>query len=367
MDLISTNLLKTPLFPIHQELGAAIVEFAGWAMPIQYKSALKEHLAVRQGVGVFDVSHMGEIEAVGKDVIPMAQKVTSNDVSRLADGQAQYSAFLSPNGTFIDDIVLYRITAEHILICVNAANKDEDFKWLMEQKEGAVEFFDNSDHYTQLAIQGPQAEATLQPLTDVDLSELPFYWFKRGQVDGSEAFISRTGYTGEDGFEIYFPPAHAESVWWQLLKTGRDFGIVPAGLAARNTLRLEMRYLLYGKDIDDTITPWEADVGWIVKLNKGDFIGKEALESQKEVGIQRKLIGFEMVERGIARDHFQSYWNGEAVGEVCSGSFSPSLRKGIGLVYLPNLGAQPGRSFQIEVRGKRLKARVVKTPFYRRA
>ena len=335
-------------------------------MPIQYESALKEHLAVRQGVGVFDVSHMGEIEAVGKDAIPMVQKVTSNNVSGLADGQAQYSAFLTPKGTFVDDIVLYRISSEHIFICVNAANKDKDLKWLLEQKEGEVEIFDNSDHYVQLAIQGPQAEATLQPLTDVDLPGMPFYWFKRGQVDGSEAFISRTGYTGEDGFEIYIPPACAESVWRRLLKTGQAFGIVPAGLAARNTLRLEMRYLLYGNDIDDTITPWEADVGWIVKLNKGDFIGKEALESQKEVGIQRKLVGFEMVERGIARDHYRIHWEGGAEGEVNSGSFSPSLRKGIGLVYLPNSRAQLGRTFEIEIRGKRLKAKVVETPFYRR-
>ncbi|MGH9339046.1 MAG: glycine cleavage system aminomethyltransferase GcvT [Acidobacteriota bacterium] len=361
-----TDVKRTPLNSLHCELGARMVEFAGWEMPVQYESALKEHLAVRDSVGLFDVSHMGEIEVLGKEAVSFTQKITSNDVSRLSDGQAQYSAFLYPQGTFIDDIIVYRISAQHIFICVNAANKDKDFKWVSDQPKGEVEVRDSSDSYAQIAVQGPKAQSVLQELTKVDLSSLKYYWFTHGEIEGAAALISRTGYTGEAGFEIYVPPAGAEPIWRSLLKAGRPFGIACAGLAARNTLRLEVRYPLYGNDIDQTTTPWEAGLGWIVKLDQGEFVGREALQRQKETGIERKLVGFELVDRGIARDHHPVYLDGQQVGEVRSGSYSPSLEKSIGLVYLPTEKASVGRLFEVEVRGKRLKARVVETPFYRR-
>ncbi len=343
-----------------------MVDFAGWEMPVHYGSTLKEHLSVRQGVGVFDVSHMGEIEMVGKDALSMAQKVTSNDISRLADGQAHYSAFLSPEGTFIDDIVLYRINAEHIFICVNAANKDKDFQWVREHKKGQVDILDSSDSYVQLAIQGPQAEAVLQQLTEVDLSSLRYYWFTHGKVNGAPALISRTGYTGEDGFEIYIPVEAAQSIWEQLFRVGQRFEITAAGLAARNTLRLEVAYCLYGHELNSTTTPWEAGLGWIVKLNKGEFIGKESLAVLKEEGHHRRLVGFEMVDRGIVRDHFPVSIDNKRVGEVTSGGFAPSLKKSVGLVYVPVECAQPGQLLQVDIRGKLLQARVVETPFYSR-
>ncbi|MDA2937139.1 glycine cleavage system aminomethyltransferase GcvT, partial [Acidobacteria bacterium AH-259-A15] len=356
----------TPLNTVHRELGARMMGFAGWEMPVQYDSPLREHRAVRERVGVFDVSHMGQIEIVGKDALSVAQKLTSNDISRLSDGQAQYSAFLYPEGTFVDDIVLYRINSEHIFICVNAANKDKDLQWARRAKKGDVQFLDNSNSYVQLAIQGPEAQAVLQQLTDVDLSSMKYYWFAFGKVEGAKALISRTGYTGEDGFEIYIPPDKAESIWRKLFTVGKPFEIMPAGLAARNTLRLEMRYPLYGNDIDDHTTPWEAGLGWIVKLGKGDFIGKETLEKQKEEGVQRKLVGFEMVDRGIARDHYPILIDGQQVSQVASGSFAPSLQKSIGLTYLPIECSQIGQLLDVEIRRKLLKAKVVETPFYKK-
>ncbi len=343
-----------------------MVDFAGWEMPVHYGSALKEHFSVRQGVGVFDVSHMGEIEMVGKDALAMAQKLTSNDISRLADGQAQYSAFLYPEGTFIDDIVLYRINAEHIFICVNAANKDKDFQWVRKHKQGQVDILDSSDSYVQLAIQGPQAETVLQQLTEVDLSSLQYYWFTHGKVHGARALISRTGYTGEDGFEIYIPVEAAQPIWERLFQVGQRFQITAAGLAARNTLRLEVAYCLYGHEINETTNPWEAGLGWIVKLSKGEFIGQEALVKLKEEGHHRRLVGFEMVDRGIARDHFPVSVGDQRVAEVTSGGFAPSLNKSVGLVYLPVEYAQPGQQFQVDIRGKLLQAKVVETPFYNR-
>lgn len=343
-----------------------MIEFAGWEMPVQYESALKEHLAVRQSVGLFDVSHMGQLEVRGRKALATVQKVTCNDAGRVADGQTQYSAFLYPDGTFVDDIVVYRITAEHFFICVNAANKDKDYQWLRRHQEGEVEILDSSDHYALLALQGPNAPQVLQSVTPADLVSVKHYWFIQGQVVGVPALISRTGYTGEDGFELYILCETAELVWQELLAAGAPFGIRPAGLAARNTLRLEVRYALYGNDIDETTTPWEAGLGWIVKMHKGDFIGREALEQQKQQGVVRKLVGFEMVDRGIPRDHFPVYVDGKPFGHVTSGSFSPSLQKGIGLTYLPVSGAETGTEFEIDRRGKRLRAKVVETPFYKR-
>lgn len=343
-----------------------MIEFAGWEMPLQYESTIKEHLAVRKGVTVFDVSHMGQLEIIGKDAIQTAQKVTCNNVAQLANGQAHYSAFLSPNGTFIDDIVLYRRSTEHIFICVNAANKDKDFRWVNARKEGSVEIRDSSDRHVLLAIQGPKAESVLQQMTDADLSSIKYYWFTCARVHKVSALISRTGYTGEDGFEVYIPPESAESIWGELLTAGAQAGMIPAGLAARNTLRLEVRYPLYGNDIDETTTPWEAGLNWIVRLEKGDFVGKEALQRQKEEGVSRKLVGFEMVDRGIARDHYPVYLEGKPIGHVTSGSFAPSLQKSIGLVYVPASDTHLGRELEVDIRGKHRKARIVKTPFYER-
>ena len=360
------SLKKTSLNHLHQQLDGRMVDFAGWEMPVDYGSTLREHLAVRESVGIFDVSHMGEIEMLGKDALSMAQKVTSNDVSRLQDGQAHYSAFLYPKGTFVDDIVLYRINSEHIFICVNAANREKDFQWVHQHREGEVEILDRGDAYAQLAIQGPQAEAVLQKLTNVDLSAIRTYWFSRGKVDGAASLISRTGYTGEDGFEIYIPPKAAPAIWEKLLSVGKPLGITPAGLAARNTLRLEMAYSLYGHEIDQTTNPWEANLAWIVKLEKGEFIGQAALERLKKAGPDRRLVGFEMVDRGIARDHYSVWVDGEKVSEVTSGSPAPSLGKHVGLTYLPIRYTEVEQLLEVEVRGKRLKAKVVSTPFLKK-
>ena len=343
-----------------------MVEFAGWQMPVQYKSALQEHLAVRSTVGIFDVSHMGQIEVSGKDALKLVQKITCNDVERLADGQAQYSALLYSNGSFVDDIVLYKIHAEHIFICVNASNQEKDFQWILQHQQGEVEVCDKSDQYAQFAVQGPKAEALLNPLIDGDLGRLKYYWGFQGKITGVPALISRTGYTGEDGFEIYLASNRAKSVWKAILEEGQRFGISPVGLAARNTLRLEVRYPLYGNDIDQTTNPWEAGLGWIVKLEGTDFVGKEALVGLKQQGALRKLAGFELQDRGIVRDHYPVFLNSERVGEVTSGSYAPSLGKSIGLVYLPAEHANPGQLIEIEVRAKRLRARVVSGPFYRR-
>ena len=364
---IDVGLWKTSLNTAHRELGARMVDFSGWEMPVDYGSTLKEHAAVREAAGLFDVSHMGEIEIKGRDALAMLQWVTSNDASRLADGQAQYSAFLTPEGTFIDDVVVYRLHAEHVFICVNAANREKDFQWLLTQRRGEVEIEDTSDRYAQLALQGPLSEAVLQPLIETDLSSIRYFWSVRARVGGIEALVSRTGYTGEDGFEIYFPSESAPVLWNGLIQAGAPRGLQPAGLAARNTLRLEMCYALYGHEIDDRTDPWQAGLGWIVKLEKGDFVGRAALERLRKEGQRRKLCGFEMVERGIARDGYRVLLEGRPVGCVTSGSFSPSLKKSIGMVYLPVERAGVGQPIQVEVRGTPLRAQVVETPFYARS
>ncbi|HSR67174.1 MAG TPA: glycine cleavage system aminomethyltransferase GcvT [Acidobacteriota bacterium] len=360
------NLRKTALHSLHQQLGGRMVEFAGWSMPVQYAGTLKEHQAVRQSVGIFDVSHMGEIEITGPEALQAAQRLTCNDLTRIEDGQAQYSAFLTPEGTFVDDIVVYRFSTRRIFICVNAANRDKDFKWVSEHLSGEAEASDVGDFYSQFAIQGPRSEDVLQRLTASDLSAIRYYRFQVGQVDGVDAIISRTGYTGEAGFEIYLDPRHSEQVFRALLKAGEGEDIQPAGLAARNTLRLEVCFPLYGNDIDSTTTPLEAGLGWIAKLESDDFIGREALRRQKEEGLERKLIAFEMVDRGIARDGYPVILEGQEVGRVRSGSYGPTVEKNIGLTYLPLEAAQEGRSFEIEIRGRRAAAKVVAKPFYKK-
>jgi aminomethyltransferase len=335
-------------------------------MPVQYQSALEEHLAVRARVGVFDVSHMGQIEIRGRDALPMAQVVTCNDISKLSDGQAQYSAFLSEQGTFLDDVVVYRFDPERFLICVNAATREKDFEWLVALQHGQVEIYDRSKEFAQLAIQGPASEQVLQKLTEVDLSNLRFYRFEQGRVGKATTIISRTGYTGEDGFELYLPPEKAEECWMDLFEAGKNVGIIPAGLAARNTLRLEMRYPLYGNDIDESRTPFEAGLSWIVKLEK-DFSGRAALLRQEETGLQEKLMGFELIDRGIVRDGFPALIDGKEIGTVTSGGYSPTLKKSIGLVYLPFEKAIIDQPIEIDIRGKICRAMVVKTPFYERS
>ncbi len=357
---------ETPLNKAHKALGARMVEFAGWEMPVQYESALQEHIAVRRAVGLFDVSHMGRVRIKGPDALGLIQRVSCNDAARLSDGQAQYSGLLNPAGGFIDDIIVHRLAGDHFMICVNASGRQKDVAWFMEHRAGRVEVIDESDATAQIAVQGPKALEILQPLTDVPLGQINYYWFREGEVGGARALVARTGYTGEEGFELYLPAQSAESTWNRLMELGQGVGIRPAGLAARNTLRLEMKMPLYGNDIDDTTTPWEAGLGWIVKLARPDFVGKSALERQQQQGIQRKLVGFQLIDRGIARDHFPVWINDQPAGRVTSGSYSPSLEKSIGLAYLPVDHQAPGSRLSVEVRGKRLAAQVVETPFYRR-
>jgi aminomethyltransferase len=344
-----------------------MVDFAGWEMPVQYAGTLKEHLAVRTAAGLFDVSHMGQIEIRGSDALEFTQHMTCNDASRLEDGQAQYSALLYPEGTFVDDVVIYRIHARYLLLCVNASNREKDAQWLLEHRHGDVEIRDASDEYAQLALQGPRSREILQRLTRLELDTLHYYRFTLGRVADADCLVSRTGYTGEDGFELYLSPPEAAKVWDALLDAGKPEGIQPAGLAARNTLRLEVRYPLYGNDIDETTNAWEAGLGWIVDMDQGPFSGRESLYRIRQEGPARKLVGFEITGRGIARDHDPVLIDGARSSQVSSGSYSPSGKKSIGLVYLPVEKAVPGQEFEIENRRRLLPAVVVKTPFYRRS
>jgi aminomethyltransferase len=360
------TLKKTALNAIHRQLGARMMDFAGWDMPVQYSGPISEHLAVRTRAGIFDVSHMGELEIRGPGAEKTIQKVTCNDVSRLAICQCQYSALTTPSGAFFDDLLIYRLTPERFFLCVNASNQEKDFGWILENAESGTDVIFRSDDFFQLAIQGPKALEILQPLTEIKLSGIKYYWFARGKFAGVESIISRTGYTGEDGFEIYSDPAKAEMVWNQIMESGKPYGIEPAGLAARNTLRLEAKLLLYGNDIDETTTVLEADLGWICKLQKGDFIGREALLKQRESGLERKLVGFEMIDRGIAREHYLIEIEGRRVGTVRSGAPAPFLKKNIGLAYLPIGYSAAGTKLSVIIREKSVQARVVPTPFYRR-
>ena len=349
-------------------MGAKMVEFFGWEMPIEYKGIIDEHMAVRTRAGLFDVSHMGEIRVTGRDALACVQWLTPNDAGRLAPGQVQYTALTTPEGTFVDDMLVYCITPEDYFLVVNAANSDKDFAWVRGHAEGFDAKVENqSDAYSQLALQGPEAEAILQPLTAVDLSTMKSFTWAAGTVAGIGALISRTGYTGEDGFEIYTTNPDPGGLWQAIIGAGAPLGLLPVGLGARDTLRLEAKLMLYGNDITDKTTVLEADLKWIVKFKKGDFLGKAVLEKQLAAGLERKLVGFEMAGRGIARPHYPAFLNGAKVAEVCSGSYAPFLKKAIGLVYLPIEAAGPGTAFDVGIRDKRSAARVVPTPFYRRA
>jgi aminomethyltransferase len=362
-----TELRKTALNIIHRQLGGRMVPFAGFEMPVQYSGALPEHLAVRTRAGIFDVSHMGELEIKGSNAQQSIQKLTCNDIRPLAVSQCQYSALTTPKGTFVDDIVIYRMAVDHFFLCVNASNQEKDFLWIRENAYSNTEVNFRSDDFSQFAVQGPLALEILQPLTSLRLAAMKHYWFDCGRFAGADAIVSRTGYTGEDGFEIYCSPSNTESVWTQIMESGKSFGLVPAGLAARNTLRLEAKMLLYGNDMDDTTSVLEADLGRICKLEKGNFIGREELLRQFKSGVNRILTGFEMMDRGIARDQCPIEINGKRVGIVTSGSPAPFLKKNIGLAYLPVAYATVGTDMDIIIREKSVKARVVPTPFYRRA
>jgi aminomethyltransferase len=348
-----------------------MVDFGGWDMPVQYPAGtIEEHLRTRTHAGLFDVSHMGEVDVRGTDAIAFVNKLTSNDVTKLVDGQAQYTALTTPQGTVIDDLLVYRLAADHLLLVVNASTTDKDWEWIKSNHSGeSVQLSNASSDYCQFALQGPDAQSILQKLTDLPLEEIKYYHFSPGSVDGVEGIISRTGYTGEDGFEVYAPADRAEQLWNKILDAGNSgaaTGVLPCGLAARNTLRLEAGLALYGHEIDETTTLLEANLGWICKLDKGDFIGREPLARQKEEGVKRKLIGFEVTDRGIARDDQEVVVEGQRVGKVTSGSPAPFLKKNIGFAYVPVEFANIGREIQIDVRGKLVTAQVVKTPFYKR-
>ncbi len=362
----SAALKRTPLYASHLSFGARMVDFGGWEMPVQYSGVVDEHLTVRSAVGLFDVSHMGEIEIRGAEAAQLVDHVTTNAVSKLQAGQAQYSGLLYEHGGFVDDILVHKVAADHFFLCVNASNQEKDFDHIraVNRFDARVEFV--SDRYAQIAVQGPLALRTLQKLTSVDLSSIAYYWFTDGAVSHTPARIARTGYTGEDGFEIYIAPAEAARVWRELLETGREFGIKPCGLGARNTLRLESKMALYGHEIHASITPYEADLGWIVKLDKGDFIGRAALARQKQQGVRRKLVGFEMRGRGIGRDSYEVRVDGSPAGWVTSGSPAPSLNKNVGLCYLPASHARPGARIEVMVRNQPVEAETVPTPFYKR-
>lgn len=363
------ELKKTPLNAAHRALGGKMVDFGGWDMPVQYPTGvIEEHMATRTRAGLFDVSHMGEIWVEGPDAIPFVNSITSNDVTKLVDGQAHYSTLPNAEGGVVDDLLVYRFGPEKLLLVVNAGTTEKDWEWISSHKDDFnITLTNASADYCQIAIQGPRATEILQRLTETDLSAVKYYWFTTGKVDGVEATISRTGYTGEDGFEVYAAADKAEQLWNKMLETGKGEGLIPCGLAARNTLRLESGMSLYGHELSDEISPLEANLGWITKLNKdGDFVGRERIAALKDAGLVRKLVGFEMTEPGIARDGFDVYINGEKAGTVTSGSPAPFLKKNIGFAFVPNEFANVGQEITIDVRGKQLAAKVVPTPFYKR-
>jgi aminomethyltransferase len=367
---------KTALNAVHRQMGAKMVDFNGWDMPVEYPAAIgcgiiNEHMAVRTGVGIFDVSHMGDIRLAGPQALAAVQHISMNDASRLAVGQAQYSALLYPQGTFVDDVIVHRLGEEEYLLVINAGTREKDFNWVRDntrQFDCTVE--DLSDDFTQIAIQGPKAVDTLQKLTDANLSAVKFYWVTRGTVCGlKNILIARTGYTAEDGFEIYIPADEATSarVWNEILGAGKEFGLIPCGLGARNTLRLEGSLSLYGHEISDTINVWEAGLDRFCKMEKPEFVGRAALEKAKAEGATRTLVGLEMIERGIARDGYKVLdSNGREIGYVTSGSPAPFLKKNIALAYVPLEFAAAGTPVKVEIRGQGVAAQVVPTPFYKR-
>ncbi|HYM21932.1 MAG TPA: glycine cleavage system aminomethyltransferase GcvT [Vicinamibacterales bacterium] len=366
-------LKKTALNARHRAAGGRMVPFAGWDMPVEYSGIVAEHMAVRDRAGLFDVSHMGQVEIAGKDALAAVQKLASNDASRLSVGQAQYSGLMTPQGTFVDDVLVYRLAPSHFMLVINAGNMPKAYNWIVEQIKdvGDAVAVDSSARYALLALQGPRAQEVLQPLTGVDLGSMKYYWFAHGEVASVRATVSRTGYTGEDGFEVFIPPQSADRVWTAILESGRACDVIPAGLGARDTLRLEAAMRLYGNDIDETTTALEADLNWIIGWKKPDFdrmIGAEALKAQKAAGVHRKIAGFEMADRGIARHGYDVYsTDGTKIGLVTSGTQTPFLKKAIGMAYVPTGLTAPGSEFDVDIRGKKTRARVVPMPFYKRS
>jgi aminomethyltransferase len=362
------ELRTTPLYAVHLESGAKMTAFSGWSMPVEYSGLIAEHQAVRRAAGLFDVSHMGEFELRGAGATAFLQRVTAGDVARLVHGQALYSSLPMPSGCPVDDVIVYRRGPQHYLMVVNAANRAKDWHWLQSQAPSDFTLEDVSEAFALIALQGPRAQAILQPLTTLELEAIGFYHFAEGRVCGHAAIVARTGYTGEDGFELFVTPEDAPSVWRRLVESGRPHGLLPAGLGARDTLRLEARMLLYGNDMDETTTLVEAGLGWTLSFDeaKGEWNGRAPLLEQKTKGAPRKLVGFETTERGIPRHGYPVYLGEQASGAVTSGSFAPYLQKSIGLTYLPAARAEVGTELAVDIRGRRVKARVVKTPFYKR-
>jgi aminomethyltransferase len=363
------QLKKTPLYDAHIRYGGRVVDFGGWALPVQYSGIIEEHRAVRERVGLFDVSHMGEVTVKGQDALAFLQLVCARDLAPMTDGQIDYTHLLYPNGGTVDDLMVNRVSAEDYLLVINAANTDKDFAWLQEHTAGfSIELANVTSDYAELALQGPQAVATLQKLTSTDVGAIGYYHFATNvAVAGTDCIVSRTGYTGEDGYEILCAPAAADSLWEALLAAGKEFGIIPCGLGARDSLRFEAKMPLYGQELDAETSPLEAGLGRYIDLDKGDFIGRDALLAQKANGLKKKLVGFAMVGRGIPRHGYPISVDGAVVGAVTSGSFSPTLNANIGLGYVPPELAKIGTELQIGIRGNNVSARICKTPFYKRS
>lgn len=361
------QLKRTPLYPVYKDK-AKLIAFGGWEMPVQFSSIKEEHHAVRNAAGLFDVSHMGEVAVTGSDATEYLQRLTTNDIHKLKGNRAQYTVMCYPDGGTVDDLLVYKKGDNDYLLVLNAANIDKDVEWMNKQAEGDIGIRDVSAETAQLALQGPKAENILQKLTSIDLSEIPFFGFyPDAEVAGVKVLVSRSGYTGEDGFELYTAPDDVPVLWNELLEIGGDEGLLPCGLGARDTLRFEARLLLYGQDLSASISPLEAGIGFAVKLDKGDFIGRSALAEQKERGIPRKLVGIEMVERGIPRAHYPVYAEDKEIGEVTSGTQSPTLKKNLGLALVQREYSDLGREVTVGIRGKRVKGKIVKTPFYKRS
>ncbi|MDF2038586.1 glycine cleavage system aminomethyltransferase GcvT [Cytobacillus oceanisediminis] len=363
-----SQLKRTPLFEVYKDYGAKTIDFGGWDLPVQFSSIKEEHESVRTKAGLFDVSHMGEIEVKGTDSLKYLQKMMTNDISKLKNSGAQYTAMCYENGGTVDDLLVYKIEDDHYLLVVNASNIEKDFNWLEDHAEGNVELKNLSEDMAQLAIQGPLAEKVLQKLAGTNLSDIGFFKFQQDvDLNGKKALVSRTGYTGEDGFEVYCDAKDAAALWNEILEAGKEEGVLPCGLGARDTLRFEANLALYGQELSPDITPLEAGIGFAVKVNKeADFIGKEVLKNQKENGVPRKLAGIEMIDRGIPRHGYPVYKGEELIGEVTTGTQSPTLKKNIGLVLIKKEHAGPGTELEVEIRGKRLKAKIAATPFYKR-
>lgn len=362
-----TDLKRTPLYEEHLAAKAKLIDFGGWEMPVQYAGVIDEHHTVRTKAGLFDVSHMGEIDVRGEEALDFVQMLVTNDVSKLEDGKILYSPMCYPSGGIVDDLLVYRYNLQHFFIVVNASNTEKDYAWITAQIDGFKVSVENvSDRYAQLALQGPVAETVLQRITNLNLKQIKYYSFAQGEIDGVNSLISRTGYTGEDGFEIYISPEYGPKLWRKILEIGASDGVQPIGLGARDTLRFEARLPLYGNELGAEITPLEAGLGIFVKLDKEDFIGKAVLVAQKEQGVPRKLIGLEMIDRGIARSHYPLQKDGKEIGFVTSGSFSPTLNKNIALGLIQADLADQGQILEVMIRGKAVKAKIIPSLFYKR-